>query len=90
MFRRKDRPVEIPHPGKSVNMSSRGILFETDSSLAPGEVLSMAIRWPAQLEHRCAMKIVVVGKVIRCPGSQVAIEILQHAFRTAGKNELSL
>lgn len=91
VFQRKDLPAAIhPVSGKTINMSSRGILFETSSHLFSGEVLQMAINWPARLDQHCPLKIVVLGRVVRCSAGQAAVEILQHAFRTVGKGGLSL
>jgi hypothetical protein len=91
VFRRCGEDGEsAPIAGKTVNISSGGILFEADSGVVVGEVLQMAIRWPAKLEDSCPIKVVVSGKVVRCSESQAAIEILQHEFRTAGKHGLTV
>jgi PilZ domain len=91
VFRRRGEGGETAaSSGKTVNISSGGILFEADSSVGIGDVLQLAIRWPAKLENRCAIKVIVSGKVVRCSESQTAIEILQHEFRTAGNNGLTV
>lgn len=91
MFRRRVGQAEItPIPGRTLNMSSRGILFEADSTLEEGEILHMVIRWPARLENRHPMKMVVTGKVVRCSECRTAVAILQYEFRTAGSNGLTL
>lgn len=70
--------------GKTVNMSSSGVLFTTEQALAPGRRLEVAVSWPAQLDAKCPLKLVARGKVVRCPDGQAAIEIQQYEFRTAG------
>ncbi|MGJ5813885.1 PilZ domain-containing protein [Paludibaculum fermentans] len=91
VFQRKNaRNMEPPLPGVTLNMSSTGILFETSAPLMPGETVRMAIQWPAQLDRRCAMKILVVARVVRRSQDQVAVEMLQHSFKTSGKSGLSL
>ena len=77
-------------PGKTVNMSSSGILFEADSNLTPGEVLQVAINWPAKLDYRCPLKMIVSGKVVRCSEGRDAVAILQYAFKTMGNSGLNL
>ncbi|MBI4873649.1 MAG: PilZ domain-containing protein [Acidobacteria bacterium] len=74
--------------GRTVNMSSSGVLFTTEQALSPGRRLEVAVSWPAQLDAKCPLKLVARGKVVRCPEGQAAIEIQQYEFRTAGANSL--
>jgi len=76
--------------GRTMNMSSSGILFATDGTLLPGKKLEMAISWPAQLDNRCALKLVARGRVVRVGQGCAAVEIHQYEFRTMGNNGLSL
>lgn len=76
--------------GTTLNISSRGVLFTTDRMLLPGKRLEMAISWPAQLNNKCALKLVARGRVVRCEEGKAAIEIQQYEFRTAGINGLTV
>jgi len=76
--------------GTTVNISSSGILFRTEHMLIPGKRLEMAISWPAQLDNRCALKLIARGKVVRYDQGQAAVEIQQYEFRTVGAQGLSL
>ncbi|MEO8661720.1 MAG: PilZ domain-containing protein [Bryobacteraceae bacterium] len=76
--------------GTTLNISSRGVLFTTDRMLLPGKRLEMAISWPAQLNNKCALKLVARGRVVRCEDGRAAIEIQQYEFRTVGVNGLSI
>ncbi len=70
--------------GKTVNMSSNGVLFTTERALALGERLEVAVNWPAQLDHKCALKLVTTGRVVRSEGGVAAIAIERYEFRTQG------
>ena len=70
--------------GKTVNMSSNGVLFTTERPLALGERLEVAVNWPAQLDHKCALKLVTTGRVVRSEGGVAAIAIERYEFRTQG------
>jgi hypothetical protein len=70
--------------GKTINMSSNGILFTTDQMLLPGKRLEVAVSWPAQLNNKCALKLVARGKIVRCEPGRAALEIQQYEFRTQG------
>jgi len=73
--------------GKTVNMSSAGILFTTEEMVLPGRRLEVAINWPAQLNNKCALKLVARGRVVRFEDGRAAMEIQQYEFRTAATGE---
>jgi hypothetical protein len=68
--------------GKTINMSSSGVLFTTEHFLMPGKRVEVAISWPAQLNNKTALKLVARGRVVRCEDGRAAIEIQQYEFRT--------
>ena len=70
--------------GKTVNMSSSGVLFTAEHLLIPGKRVELSISWPAQLNNKTALKLVARGRVVRCDGETAAIEIQQYEFRTQG------
>ena len=68
--------------GRTLNISSSGVLFTTQHVLLPGRRLEVAISWPAQLNNKTALKLVARGRVVRFEEGRAAIEILQYEFRT--------
>ena len=68
--------------GKTVNMSSTGVLFTAGQILRPGRRIELAISWPAQLNNKCALKLVARGRIVRFDNGLAAMEIQQHEFRT--------
>lgn len=76
--------------GRTINMSSTGILFTTDQSVLPGRTVEIAVSWPAQLNNTCPLKLVARGRVIRSAGGCVAIQIQHYEFRTLGSQGLTL
>ena len=79
---------EVGH-GKTINMSSNGVLFATDQYLLPGQRLELSISWPAQLNSTVALKLIVRGRVVRCEDGKVGVEIHQHEFRTAKPSSIT-
>lgn len=69
--------------GKTVNMSSSGILFTSEHLLLPGKRLEVAINWPAQLNNKTPLKLVARGRIIRFEDGSAAMEIQQYEFRTS-------
>jgi c-di-GMP-binding flagellar brake protein YcgR len=76
------RSSEETGDGKTINISSSGILFTSEHMLLPGRRMELAISWPAQLNNKTALKLVARGRVIRFEGGRAAIEIQQYEFRT--------
>jgi hypothetical protein len=70
--------------GKTINISSSGVLFTVEHMLLPGRRMELAISWPAQLNNKTALKLVARGRVVRFEGGLAAIEIQQYEFRTQG------
>src|SRR5437763_14427808 len=70
--------------GKTLNMSSNGVLFTTDGFLIPGRRVELAISWPAQLNCKIPLKLVARGRVVRSEDGVAAVEIQQYEFRTQG------
>jgi hypothetical protein len=76
------RSGEESGDGKTINISSSGVLFTSEHILLPGRRLELSISWPAQLNNRCALKLVARGRVVRFEDGRAAIEIQQYEFRT--------
>ena len=70
--------------GKTVDMSSGGILFTTSESLHPGKRLELAVNWPARLDGTCRLKLVAMGRIVRSEVDRAAIAIEHYEFRTQG------
>jgi hypothetical protein len=70
--------------GKTLNMSSSGVLFTSEHFLVPGKRVEVSISWPAQLNNSTKLKLVARGRVVRSEGGKAALEIQQYEFRTSG------
>jgi hypothetical protein len=68
--------------GKTLNISSSGVLFTSDHELPPGTRLEVSISWPAQLNEKCLLNLVARGRVARQSGTKIALQIQQYEFRT--------
>ncbi|RPI08896.1 MAG: PilZ domain-containing protein [Acidobacteriales bacterium] len=68
--------------GTTINVSSAGVLFTAPDALGPGDRIRLSINWPAQLDGKHALTLVAQGWITRCSDTNVAMEIVSHAFRT--------
>ena len=70
--------------GKTYSMSNRDVTFTTDQPLEQGTLLEISIAWPALLNDRVALQLVVEGEVVQRQGTEMTARILKHHFRTRG------
>ena len=75
--------------GRTVNMSSNGVLFTSEHILLPGKRMELAISWPAQLNNKTPLKLVARGRVVRIDDGTAAMEIQQYEFRTSAAMSLT-
>jgi len=69
--------------GTTLDLSSGGILFESERQLPPGGSIELAISWPVLLHNVAPLQLVVTGRVVRASGRRAAVRMTQHEFRTA-------
>ena len=72
--------------GRTLNISSGGVLFEADGFLPPTGPIELALSWPFLLEGICNLKLVMRGRIVRCDTSSrsIAVKAEYHEFHTAG------
>jgi hypothetical protein len=72
--------------GRTLNVSSGGILFTAPTPIAPGRRLEVSISWPAQLNANCGLRLVARGSVVRFEDGKIALRIREYEFRTESAN----
>jgi hypothetical protein len=70
--------------GRTLDLSSGGILIEADQHLPVGLNVELSLAWPVMLHNVAPMQLVISGRIIRSVGERAAIRMVQHEFRTAG------
>jgi len=78
------RKVRDTGAGRTIDLSSGGILFDATRQLPVGMNVELSISWPVLLHNVAPLQLVVTGRIIRSNGSKTAIHMNQHEFRTAG------
>ena len=71
--------------GETCNISSEGVAFAPDGELHPGAFIELSISWPVLLDNRCAMRLIVFGRVLRTTGQTAACSIDKYEFRTQAR-----
>jgi hypothetical protein len=70
--------------GRTVNISSGGMLFTTEATIAAGERVEVSVSWPAKLRGVTPLKLVALGHVVRRDEREAAIVIEKHEFKPVG------
>ena len=70
--------------GKTLNISSGGVLFEADNLLPTSGPIELALSWPFLLEGVCGLKLVMRGRIVRSDAKATAVKAEFHEFRTSG------
>ena len=69
--------------GQLIDLSSSGLRFAAQGPLRPaGLRLDVAIDWPVLLDGRIQLQLIVTGLVVWSSGTESALRILRHDFRT--------
>lgn len=87
-FRLTDKHSATLGSGTTVDIGSKRVLFRTAQAPPSGKRIEMAISWPVQLDHRCALKLLAKGRVMRAESGVVAVSIEHYEFRTLGSHGL--
>jgi len=80
----KHRRVERLGAGRTLNISSGGVLFEADGHLPSTGPIELALNWPFLLHGSCNLKLVMRGRIVRTSDRAIAIRAEFHEFRTSG------
>lgn len=68
--------------GKTINLSSGGILFQSDQAVGERMQIELAIAWPMRLNDLAGLTLHVTGRTVRSQGKCAAVRILRREFRT--------
>ena len=70
--------------GRTLNISSSGVLFEANDLLPAGGTIELAINWPFLLGAVINLKLVMRGRVVRTDAQTIAVKVEHYEFRTTG------
>lgn len=74
----------------TLDVSSGGIAFQTDRVLRIGKSIRLIMNWPAALDGRLPLSLVVEGKVLRSTPFSSAVTVSRYEFRLrVGKPKLA-
>jgi hypothetical protein len=77
-------------PALTTDISSGGVFLKTDTPLPVGKHIEVLIDWPALLDQRCPLRLVVLGEVLRSDLAGTAVGITRYEFRVRAPNTIRL
>src|SRR5215207_5634985 len=80
----RGRAVLSSGAGQTLDLSTGGIYFDAGQQLPTGVKVEVSIIWPVLLRDVSRMQLFIVGKVVRCDGSRIALRASRREFRTIG------
>ncbi|HLI82422.1 MAG TPA: PilZ domain-containing protein [Bryobacteraceae bacterium] len=75
--------------GRSLNLSTGGILFQSEQALTLGMRIELTIAWPARLNDAVDLNLCVSGRVARTDGNLYVVRIREHEFCVRGRFRLA-
>jgi hypothetical protein len=67
--------------GRTLNLSSSGVLFESARGLPLGALVKISISWPVRLNEHAMLMLCVEGQVVRSGSRLTAVELRRYEFR---------
>jgi hypothetical protein len=87
---RKKRRLVGEGSGKTVNISSRGLLLALSGKMCPkGAAAELSIQWPVARWPSRRQWLNVVGEVLRTDAHGVAVRIVRHDFSSPSEDDAS-
>ena len=68
--------------GRTINISSSGLLVASPYAVRDGEELRLMIEWPWPLDGRVPLQLVASGTVVWFGNSRFAVKFRSYQFRT--------
>jgi PilZ domain len=77
--------LEIEGTGRTVNISSHGVLITSAHDLSPGTRIRVMVEWPISLSDTCPLVLHIRGIIVRSDLGLVAVRFSTYEFRTKQK-----
>jgi len=68
--------------GRTLDVSSGGVLVQSEGEPIPSGKIELSIAWPVSLDGGTQLQLFVSGNVLRQEGNVVAVTVDRYEFRT--------
>jgi hypothetical protein len=84
----RSKAVQFAGVGKTIDVSSGGILFTSSGPLPAGRLVEVSMNWPARLNGTCPLQLVATGRIVRADAAKAAATIKRYEFKTRSSSAL--
>ena len=74
--------------GRTIEISSSGLLFESDRPLSAGLPMELRVEWPGLLDGRIPLNLILHVTILGAEGPRAVARISAYEFRTSAKRLL--
>jgi|SRR5579862_1345373 len=71
--------------GTTLNVSSRGVLFDANDRLPSRGAIEVLLEWPVLLQGACGLRLIMRGRILRVNHKVVAMLAESREFRTVAR-----
>lgn len=71
--------------GRTINISSHGVLLDIDAQLPNRCPIQLSIPWPFLLDQSIQLKLFLYGNIVRVLSNRIAVRVTGHTFITTGR-----
>jgi PilZ domain-containing protein len=76
--------------GRTLNISSTGLLIASEHPAPEGTLLDIVLEWPCLLDDTTPIQLVAHSRVVRADQSRFAVALVRYEFRTRSRQTESM
>ena len=76
--------VAVSGVGRTSMMSSTELIFTAEQPVEPGMKAEVSVAWPALLEGRVRLQLIIEGTILRTEGPEAVVKISKYRYKTRG------
>lgn len=76
--------------GRTVNISSAGLLIASEQPAPEGTLLDVILEWPCLLDDTTPIQLVAQSRVVRADQFRFAVALVRYQFRTRSRKSGSM
>ena len=75
--------MNISGTGRTLNVSSGGLLIASPHELTEGVRLNVTVEWPWLLDQSTPLQLVAESRVVRTGDAHFAVQLVRYQFKTS-------
>ncbi len=87
-FRSTQGKLLVAGDGRTLNISSAGLLIAASQDVRKGLRLQLTVEWPWLLDDTTPLQLVAESRVVRASESEFAVRLERYQFRTSRRQSM--